>query len=857
MHNHLVAQAVKDIWCSPSQDRQFNIQLNRLSPLRGYVDWFSDDWERIDLPNATSTFHVFNMGQYNPRALGLLPSYRQWTRADIIMRRNSMIFSVFTDQGIQFPRHRCYYQLSRNNDLMVAVEEVPWMAPAVRNRVYLRVYSNALLYSQRNVHGQLIMIQGQQVTTRNQIVDLQTETGKQPAAGRRFCFVNGVYVEQITLLNTKPGDDVEYYDDLSVKRTTQFNIAGLKQFTSTLDSLAKFILATSINDGTIDFHDDIEVFVCKRGLNNTFKGFYLHRNDLRTMRNLTHADYSLAVQSVMNLLQMNGITSNLDCFVELNIRESGLKRPLSNVESRIHDLYTLPYADRVNAMIGVRANVSVWQADALESSAYMRTMSYPSTQIPAKTVEDTYGHHMGGALLANTPQPIATITGAKGVKLPYLLAQRATIYEYDAQGKMINYYLHDAGENYLARNAAIQFVEGYKGYGAFESGDYFNVPVVDIPQGANFRCYRRITNTIDGVPGPWQDVTGSNRYLVSNGKIQWVTSSGADTLVRFNTDWLAYNQEINTYEGNYRFTLREKVLRDGFEITHAMDIPRGDLDVFIGNPGQTLYSLVEGIDYVVQFPEVMIINRKFLTSDRGPLMVSVRYRDFCDQEVKHKCRAETGWISHGRISANGKYDLRKDRVTRIVTKGGMQLKQNVVFAEDSAGTVGANPLNGTPYSIRDEVIPLNSLYEQDTYEMWNRSETIDAQIEAYLTEYRPLPQAQGPNVMTQSYLIYSPFINAIYSDLIRGILAPSWIFTHFTREKVDEVIQPYLPLLRFDPTQHGTWVDDRYATVAPHNRPGVQEIVIHFMRFLQFACDLYMKDKINLEPYFTVTAAVD
>lgn len=855
MHNHLVARAVRDIWCSPSQDRQFNVQLNRLSPLRGYVDWFSDDWERINLPNATSTFHLFNLGQYNPRALGLLPSYRQWTRADLIMRRNSMIFTLFTDHGIQFPRHRCWYQLSRQNDLLFAIEEVPWMVDFLKETIYLRVYSNALLYSNRNVHGQLVMIQGKVATTRNEIVELQAITGSSPVAGKRFALVNGVYVNQITLLNTKVGDDVEYYDDLSVKRTAQFNIAGLKQFTSTLDSLAKFILATATNDNVIDFHDDIDAFVCKRGPNDTFHGFYLHRNDFRTIRNLTHADYAVAVQSVMNLLQKNGITSNDDCFIELNIRESGLQRPLQNVESRIHDLYTLPYADRVNAMVGIRANVSVWQADALESSAYLRTMSYSSAKIPEAIVEDTYGHHMGGTLLADTPQAISNITGAKGVVLPYLLMHRSTIYEYDNQGKLINYYLHDAGEHYLARNTNTEVVEGYKGYGAFESGDYFNTPVVPIYPGSNFRCYRRSILTIDGVPGPWEDVTGSNWYLVTNDEIQWVTASGWDTLVRFNTDWIAYNQEINTYEGNYRFTLREKTWRDGIEVTHAMDIPRGDLDVFIGNPGSTLYSLVEGIDYIVRFPEVMIINKKYLSTDRGPLMVSVRYRDFCDSDVKHRKRAETGWVSHSRISDNGRYNLRRDRVTRIVVKGSVQLKENVLLAEETAGTVGVNPINGTPYSIRDEIIPLNSLYKQDTYALYERSESIDEEIEAYLTEYRPLPTPEGPNVMEQSYLLYSPFLNAIYTDLIRGILAPSWIFTHFTRAMVAEAVESYLPLLKFDPTQHGTWVDSRYATVAPHNRLGIQDISIHYLRFLQYASEEYMRDQVNLEPYFTATAA--
>lgn len=850
MNNFLVTHAVENIWCAPGQDRQFNFLLNRLSPARGYRDTFKLEWTIVDLPTKLGTYHVFNIGHINPRLLGLLPSVREWTRADFIVNREGINFVMMNDKGTVFPRHRCYYQLTRNNNLLFAIEEVPWMSPEIESeRMYFHCYTNAIKFGDRNVFGNVIKIKSDTVRTRADILKFQEDAAKPVQYGKRFRFVNGKYVNELTLANIVVGDDVEYLDDHSVRETVTFNVPKIPRFDSTLDKLMKFLITYPNSVKHIDYHDDIELFVYVKDSNERWKGYYLHRNDHRTLRNLTHADYSLSVQAVTNLLQSNGDKFE-QAYVEVNIRNAGLVRAVFPNQSRIHDLYRLSYAKRVKAMVGKDALVPVWRAATLEAAAYPELMRWKDMQPPQNRVEEHYGSYTSGMLMANSPRAVGNITGAPGVVLSYILGNRSTVFEYDAQGKYLGMHLHDSGERYFTRDVKARKLEVAKGYGGLQTSDVYNTAVTPLKPGFNYRCYRRSKGNGILPAGKWSDVTGSDQYIVTDDAIRWAPDDRTDTLVRFNDTFLVYENTINQYKGNFHFTIMEQIFRDEMQITQAMDLPRGDLDILLNG-----YSLVEGIDYIINFPEVIIISKKFLKRPirTAKQVVQVRYRDFCDKDCQPRRRAEVGFVSHGLISHDKVIQLRRDRVNRVSVDGALLLQSEYAFPDEKAGTQGLNPINGKPFAIRDEVIPLNEVMDVDTYAMLEVSRDIDKSVSDYLTLHLPEKKLVGPNVIDGLYQLYSPFINAIYNDLSRGVLKPPYIDTHYSDEQIRQTLIPYEFLLPFDPSQHDSYVSRTYADVHPHTYDEVIDIPIRQYEFIARACVIYTGSRVVPNHYFSVS----
>lgn len=850
MYNYLSDRALHDVWCSPGQDKQFNIKLNRVSPISGYRDFFYADWAMIPLPKENTTYHVFNIGQYNPNLLGLIPDTRTWRSASSVMNSNSVWMTVFNEYGHRLPGHRVFYHYARNKELHIAIEEVPWMHQGfITENVYLHLYSNAFLYSERNSLGRLIKQISTTVKNRAEIITYQERTQEPVTKGRRFCYINGRYVDKINLLNTRPGDDVEVIEDASVKEIITHRITDLRTFESLRDNLTKFLLTYPNNKTTIDFSDDIDVYVYKStNTDGSYAGYYLFKNDYRALRNITHTDYSLAVDTVTNLLRMNGIDTPIDCFIEINIRYSGLERPLVNNANRIHDLYRLDYQTRVGAMLGTKSNVDVWRADNLENSAYTTVMQLPDMHVPSDLAESMYGYFMAGKLAADSPILAGNMDGTPGTRLPYLLTNRSTIYEYDAQGLLLDGHLHVDGMIYLARNSRVKYLEALKGYGGGFSDDVYNRPETPIKTGYNFRCYKRTRNALNTTWLDWKDVTGTNQYIVDDATIKWVPDSGTQTLVRFNDSHMYYQQHITQYIGNLQFTLMERILKDGVQYYQPMEVPLGDLDIFLNG-----HSLVQGIDYIVNFPEVMIVSKKYL---KYPLSagqdVKIRFFGFCPNDLTLTQREEIGFVSHGLISHNHSVNLRKDRVTRIVLGGKLKTTNEVLFAEDTSGTVGLNLDNGKPYSIRNEIIPMNTLTKVDTYEALDKSLQVDRSIENYLTHYLPDASPEGPNVLPELYPLYSPFLNAIINDLNNGVIDDSTFFTHMSDDQARGFVKDYEYLLDFDPSQHDTWVSKKYATIHPHIYDYEMQVPIHHYRFLQRIVDLYLGNRVVLNHFLSI-----
>jgi len=198
---------------------------------------------------------------------------------------------------------------------------------------YLRVYSNAFLYSNRNSHVETIRYYGTQIETTNDILALQnliiTLKNQHGSMDPILCYLNGRLVNNITIVNTILSDEVEIIEDRSIKKVYDFNLKDLREFNSILDNQSKYLLhppiAKTYYNQIIEYYDDTELNIYQNK-GNDIDGVRLHLNNVSTMRQVTHRDYSLSVSVVQAAHLSQTALSNWgpqdQCKIRLYIRHS-------------------------------------------------------------------------------------------------------------------------------------------------------------------------------------------------------------------------------------------------------------------------------------------------------------------------------------------------------------------------------------------------------------------------------------------------------------------------------------------------------------------------------------------------------
>ena len=853
MYNYLIDHALKNVWCTPDQDTQSIMQLARLTPKEGVWSRVQIMWREYVLPEPQVRFHVYQIGQIHPLLLGLLTVREKWVTLAQSCNDEKMIVDLFVASGIEFPRTQAWFMVTRDKNLVVAVKAQKSIPVDLGYfDLNMRVYSNAYFNSSRSDPlDDFVRVEGGLMKTRNQIIELQTKYERyQQLRGQVYAFVNGMKVHAINLLTVKPDDTAEFVYDSSIYKVVDFKIADLKTFDSTLDSRAKYLLhVAGTADDNIDYQDDIDVFLIEPTANNGHQGVYYHRKALDALRNLTHRDYSIPVQNLLSFTLSQTPTKNLNnMYLRLHFRRGGYERPLVNEHNRIKELYKLKDLDIRKAMLGVDAVVPNWQADTLESAGYAKIMRIGDKQITEQLVEDAYGYNAIAKLIGDTPSNTRLYSGLTLVDMPYGLQTNSTVWEYDANGLLLGFYNHTQGAVYACTNRTAKRVEVMSGLAGDLVDQFYGDVEIVIDPNLNYRFYT--APIVAGVVGKeWTDVTDSSKYDIVNGKVHWmVDRTKYQTIVRTDARMLAYTFTMQPNDGVFLFTLTNSEKRGTTTSKRVMEILMGELDVFLNGR-----SLVEGVDYFRVGNRIMIICKKHMVQVFAqPQQITVRFSGFCLPSGELAPRRDAGFVDHGMLSRNRRYDIRDDKVLRIIAGGRLYDRSELEFSEEDSGVYPRSIVNGTPYQIRDIVVPMRALTPTDTYTLRERSIAVDQAISDYMTVKLPEPVIENPNIIPERYEVVSPFIQKILSDLQTKVLDDDRLYGHFNDTVVYELCKPYEYLLAFDPTQDVAAVDPNYVTIHPHLSPNVVDMGIYQNRFLARVVKLYSNGLIDLAPFIRV-----
>lgn len=855
MSDYLVTQAIQQIWCTPEQDRQAIVAPKKISRYGGVFSSVSVMWRNVKLPELGTLFHVYQIGQVQPEQIGLskpvVPNL--WVKFSDICIKERIIVDIYDVNGIQLPRYRSWYTVTEDGDLIVAIADTPKI-PINQNtdQIYMRFYSNAYYNSTRvNSQFEFVDVQGMQVTT---TADIMTMRNKATALQQKnpngvYCFINGMRTSLIDQVIAKAGDIVEIVYDGAISSVVDFQIVDLKIFDSTLDQKRKYVLhPKNVTPTEINYNDDIDVWIYKKDSVGRFTGMYYHRNVSDALRNLTHNDYSIVVPYVINYCAHQGWDIN-ECTIRLHIRKSGYKRPLIYETNRIRELYKLPDEDILDAIIGIDALVPEWQADHLESASYPKIMGSNVAQITPALAQDAFGYNSMCQYMAPTPQFTKLVSNQLLVSIPVNLRYRSTVYEYDFDGVLLGWYTHTLGDIWHCQNDNCHLVEIITGFATKKLDEKYGQAGASLDSHLDYRMY--ICNLLGGLPdNKWVDVTESNYYVLNGNQLDWVIDQRLYyTMVRSNLDFLGYDIDLPMQSGVLKFTLTSEQTRGGVTQNTIMQIPPGELDIFLNG-----HPLVAGLDYIADFPTYVITNKKFIDSTKYNQLITIRYCGHSKADFTSEVVVDTGFVTHGVLSDNNRFDLRDDKVLHINVGGAVYDRSELTFAENHSGVNVPGVPDGTPYSIRDIVVPMRGTTNAKTYALRDAALIVDKHVSDYMTMKLAPPVFTEISSLPELYPIYSPFCSSLIDDLGSGILVDERMYGQYNDNVVKDICKFYEPLLAFEPTYDAHKVDSNYVSVQPYYKDTVTEMDIFKYRFLSRAVALYLKNAVKLSHFIVAKA---
>lgn len=839
MLNTLVRHALASVWCTPFQDAQALFGLSRATAYGGARDYVSIQKQRIKLPNSTDRFHVYQIGQNNPGRFELDLPASQWFTLSEVCSKLDKVIELYTVDGEQFCRVESYVIYTQAKTFLLAVRIHAGTADLNTDKLYFRTYSNAFFDSVRSdTLESAIRTNGRMVQTVHQSVLLQNEfhTWRAKAEGYAFAFHNGRYVNDFPPGVIKPGDSVEWFYDGSIYRVVDLKLNDLLTFTSELDNGRKYLLHPPKYHNEIDYRDDLDFWIIQKEEDGRVDGVYYHKNAEVSVRMVTHADYALPVQLVQAYLDANPQWDLDKVFIRIHYRNSGYSRPLVFEHNRIHELYKLTDAEIVAAMIGVDSTVPNWRAERLEQSNYTRIMRSLQGQVTGQEVYSAYGYNAAASLVAQSPLPVV---GGE-VVLPAATVVNSTVYEYDAQGKLLGYRIHNSGSEYVPQFAQTTMVEAVVGLGRdwFPYADVTGPVTLDPLQSHRFYACL----VLQGVPNnEWVDVTNDIEFVTySNGVATPVFDPDAFVMKHVSTShFVAQSLDLEITDNVLNLTLSHREPGN-----HQIAwIPLGKLELWLNGS-----ALIENIDYYVQWPEVVVVNKAYLDLANPTQNVVVRVTGLANPDMTRHVTQQIGFTLHQTLSINNRYDIRDDKVTRCVVNGRVLNRADLEFAENLRAVLLPGVPEGAPYAIDSQLIPVAGVYERDVYWQKEAAELVDQRVSDYLTLKLPEYEWTEPSAIESRYQVVSPVVSILLADFaVDALEAPA---TDVDNNRIIELFEPYRPWLIYDPCVRG--VDDNFVVVVPHHFGSVVTVTLEQYAFIERVIHLYLNDKVDLTHFLEI-----
>lgn len=438
--------------------------------------------------------------------------------------------------------------------------------------------------------------------------------------------------------------------------------------------------------------------------------------------------------------------------------------------------------------------------------------------------------------------------------MAYNYWENATIFEYGPEGLLIDYYYHTAGTRWQIKNPTCQLVEAVSGQGGETFGDVYGLGIVPLGKGFNFRVY--VTKVWAGVPtNEWIDITDlPNRadwgFLDDTTEDQrwiWTVDSKAYTgMIRQDRNFLINKLNFTKSDGMIRFTLGSMETYDSQYRYKILEIPPGQLDIFLNKR-----SLVYGLDYTIIDKQVVISCLQHLNPDPGAIQeIIYRGAGFPTPDMKMYPPGEIGWLEYGVVSNNGVYNLHRHKMQRITIAGSYMDPEKVVFEEDRTD-VKMPYLDATPYQIQTPQSRFRDVYSTDQAARI-KDDAIDQEVSDYMSLYFPNRVRPFPDTFRNHYHVFSVFANKVLQDIVTGRLNPGdSIKGRYSDMQIRTWCKAYEWLVPFDIVNSD--YNKNHVQVYPHWHTNPVGLNQYQYAFFKRILGLYLRDPMDLAQFIIQT----
>lgn len=836
----------KNIWCSPLQDRQAILKLARLTEFGGATHRFSYGWTNLTLPTDDTPYHVYQVGQNCPLDLGLFPQRGQWISVADLCTTQGMVIDLYMENGLQIPRTQSYICRTHDKNFVMCVKEILKISDLNHDPVYVHFYTDAYFGSDRGVGKQSeIVCRGGLMKSIADINALQGEIQDlKPEYGYVNIWHNGRYVNIVSAAVVKPGDYVEYLYDPAIAAVIDFPMSALPSFTSTLDKLAKFILhPPKRGDQEIYFRDDVDIFLIKKDSQGYYDGVFYHRNRENSLRMLTHRDYSIPSTYVKGFVKDDAKWKNdaSGLIIRVQVRESGYNRPLVHEANRIHELYKMADKDILRGMQGLDSVLPEWVADHLEASMYPYLMSCWYHELNADDAITALGFNSLTEIVGQTPQKVKHVGGLNYVDLPWGLQVNSTIYEYDASGLLLGWYRHTSGVRYYTNNPGAELVEGICGEGTKNVEAYYGKTDLTLDPLKSYRFYVSDVRA-SATQNNWKQITEVDGfYKIVNGKVEWLYDASRKVCaVVTDSKFLAYSLLMEQDDGFFRFHLNYTDVQGV-----VMELPVGKVELWLNKR-----SLIPNLDYYINWPEVVIVNKEWL-NPAAENVVDIRCTDWALPDGSLRPDTDFGFVQHGVLSNDQIYQIRDDHVIRCTGDGRTFHRDDLVFAEQRFGVrvrETAKVDDGRPYWITTVHVPLPGIVDYDGDVGRDTAADLDKRVGDYLLTKLTPPVFTDLAKTKQMYRVFSPIITKLISDMQKGWFEPPQMPA--PDQTVMKSLADYEYILAYEPARNN--VNLEYVAVDPHPWTKTRTVTLSQYLYLERICQIYLNGIVDISQFVTI-----
>jgi len=835
MTNVLEQFVLDNIWCTPGQDQELIMKPGRLHSSNPIFNSLNFLGREIKLPTQSSGWFIYQVGTYY-ESQDQLPLYQhvwemeQWRLLTQPLIESNVLTTLYTSKGIVFPLFRSYYLFTKEKALLIAVEHnniIP--ANLSTEDLYLRFYVNAFYNSSRSSGTDYnLQTGGSILTAASDITAINTQI-QTLITTRGYCTltINGQRYKTPDTTFVSAGDYVEWIYDPTVEHVETYLLSSAPTYTSSLDSESKSILHSSSTSyfTTIEYQDDLEVDLFMSLSSSVSYGAHYPISSDRSIRMLTHRDYALSssiLTAVINsITTLNPSTQPVTISVEVKFRKSGYDRPIYPNTSLVKDLYTLPNASILNALIQDPVTFATFSAPTMENSPYIQAMKDDQTSITQEFSETVLGYNFI-SFYYGVENIKATVAGSvKSTPIPIGYQSGCTGYEYNVTGQYLENHTSSSGSIYTATNLNCNMIELMKGLADFgPSSSCGNNDLIYIPNHAYrvFAC-----DQISDVPQyNWTDITDTSDYTIDTTAniVSWTNPSDTrymmirdDSKFTTNTFTQLFNNNLMTFQ------LTEYMDRgqgDGI-LQYPIAVPGSDITLFMNTR-----SLVRNMDYFIDFPNVYITNFNYLNQDVATQDQFFHYRvtGLGNGSLQFEYVLDSGVVNNGYVGTSGKYVPKNDKPIRISIDGYIKIASTLKFSQDyPTGNNPTNSLNGLPYQVQHYVVPVSEYLNDSQESLREIANTLDSNLKTFMNANFIFPTRATETTIASPYKLICPFHSKITDDILSGVITTADVDPTLTDSEVETILAPYMYLLNVSPcnTSFG-YVGNSSFTIVPTPR---------------------------------------